>query len=73
MILGVLITIKIVAILFSKYNSKTYSSILGISIATISIMIIKGINSGGNILVAILFFVIGYLISKKTTAILAID
>ena len=73
MIFGVIITIKLVALLFSKYNSKTYSCIFGISIATIVIMLIKGINIGGNIIIALLFFIIGYFISKKTIAILAID
>lgn len=73
MLVGLLITIKLVALLFNKYSSKTYSSIFGISIATIVIMLIKGINIGGNILLAILFFIFGYFVSKKTIAILAID
>ena len=75
MFIGSIITIKLVVLLFSKYKSKTYSIILGISIETIVIMLLKGIenNSILNILFAIPFFVFGIFISKKTTAILAVD
>lgn len=75
MFIGSIITIKLVVLLFSKYKSKTYSIIFGISMETIVIMLLKGIenNSILNILFAIPFFVFGIFISKKTTAILAVD
>ncbi len=75
MFIGSIITIKLVVLLFSKYKSKTYSIILGISIETIVIMLLKGIENNNilNILFAIPFFVFGIFISKKTTAILAVD
>lgn len=76
MFLGVFITIKIVDFLFSKYKSKSYSVILGISIETIIIMLSKGIQSSSSVMavsLSILLFILGIFISKKTTAYLAID
>ena len=67
-ILGIIITIKMVVFLFSKYKSKTYSIILGISIETIMMMLIKGIKSNYSILALLMSFIlliISYLISKK--------
>ena len=45
MVLGILITVKIVNYLFNKHKSKTYSAILGFSMSTIALMFIRSIKS----------------------------
>ena len=74
MALGLITTIKFVSYMFYKYKNTSRSVILGISIATIVIMLKKGIenNYNNSILIAIILFILGILISKKMTAILAI-
>ena len=75
MVFGVILTIKFVLYMFNKFKDGTYSSILGISMATIVIMISKGIDSNRHIisiLISIVLLIIGYILSKKMTAVLAI-
>ena len=74
MALGLITTIKFVSYMFYKYKNTSRSVILGISIATIVIMLKKGIenNYNNSILIAIILFILGILISKKMTAVLAV-
>ena len=76
MIIGALITIKLAYILLNKYKNNTYNSIIGISIATILIMLKNGIeyNTGFiSIMLSIVLLIIGYYTSKKLIAILTIN
>ena len=75
MMIGILLTIKFISYMFNFYKNKMYSVILGISISTIFIMTIRGLekSSGVNsILISLVLLIIGYIISKKMTAILAV-
>ena len=75
MMIGILLTIKFISYMFNFYKNKMYSVILGISISTIFIMTIRGLekSSGVNsILMSLVLLIIGYIISKKMTAILAV-
>ena len=73
--LGVILTIKAIAYMFNNYKDLTYNIILGISISTIIIMIIKGLNNSsgiGSIIISIALLILGYFLSKKMTAILTV-
>ena len=68
MIIGIIIVAKLVQFLFKYYKSKTYSSILGFSIATIILMFIKSFNSFYTIkdlIIASILLLIGIYITKK--------
>lgn len=67
-IFGIIITAKIVEYLFKNHKSKTYSSILGFSIATIALMFIKSFKTFYTIkdlIVAIIMLLIGIVLTKK--------
>ena len=75
MFIGLIFTIKFISYMFSNYKCMTYNIILGISFSTIVIMLNKGINNNTgvmSILISILLFIFGSILSKKMTAILAI-
>lgn len=75
MFIGIILTIKFISYMINNHKYITYNVIIGISTATIIIMIEKGINSNTgfiSVLISILLFAIGYFISKKMTALLAI-
>lgn len=68
MSLGIIITVKLIQFLFKNYKLKTYSAILGFSLATIVLMFIKCINTFYTIIDLILAFVLlfsGIYITKK--------
>lgn len=76
MILGIIITVKIVNYLFKNYKDKTYSSILGFSISTIILMGIKCINTEYNLTSLIIAFItlfIGIFITKKINQYISSD
>lgn len=67
-IVGIFITAHIIKFLFDKYKSSTYSSILGFSLATIVLMVIKSFNAYftfKDFFIALLFFALGIFITKK--------
>lgn len=67
MLLGIVITVKLINFLFSKYKSKTYSAILGFSISTIALMFIKSINAFytlKDLIISFVLLVIGIYLSK---------
>lgn len=75
MMLGILLTIKFISYMFNFYKNKMYSAILGISISTIFIMIIRGLECNNGIIsisLSLLLLIIGYILSKKMTTILAV-
>ena len=64
-ILGLVISIKVIGYLFSKYKTITYNIILGLLLGSIFIML-KGCNySVFNIFISILLFIISYISIKK--------
>lgn len=68
MAFGGILTVKLVNYLFNYYKSKTYSAILGFSIATIFLMFIMGINSFytfKDLIFAFILLFIGIYLSKK--------
>lgn len=68
MIIGIVLTVKLINYLFKNYKDNTYSAIIGFSISTIILMAIKCINSNYNFLNLIIAFImlfIGIFISKK--------
>lgn len=76
LIIGVYFTTKLIGYLFKKHKNLTYSAIIGFSISSIIIMLIKSWNSTYSILellVAILMLVIGYIITKKINRIISYD
>lgn len=61
LIIGTILTIKLIDYLFNNYKSKTYSAILGFSYSSIVIMIIRGlnkINSFNDIFLSFLFLLL---------------
>ena len=67
-LIGILVTAKIIQILFEKHKSNTYSSILGFSISTIILMLLRCLNSHYDFFSLIIgFFMmgLGYFITKK--------
>lgn len=76
MVIGTLITIKLIYVLLNRYKNSTYNSIIGISMATILIMLKNGVeyNTGfSSILISITLLIMGYYISKKLIDILSIN
>ena len=62
---GLVISIKVIGYLFSKYKTITYNIILGLLLGSIFIML-KGCNySVFNIFISILLFIISYISIKK--------
>lgn len=67
-VVGIIITVKLINFLFKRYKEKTYSSILGFSISTIILMFIKCLNSFYTITHLIIGFIslfTGIFITKK--------
>ena len=76
LIIGTILTVKLVDYLFTNYKSKTYSAILGFSYSSIVIMIIKGLNKINNfndIFISASFFIISIFIVKKINQLFLID
>lgn len=68
MMIGIIITIKLVHYLFNNYYQKTYNAILGFSLASIMYMFISTIKSQYNlaqIFIGLLLLCTGYFITKK--------
>lgn len=68
LIIGMIITIKLVSYLFSKHYTKTYNAILGFLLASIIYMFISTINCYYTIyqvFVGMILFVAGYILVKK--------
>lgn len=68
MVIGIIITVKIVNWLFKYHSNKTYSAILGFSAATIVLMGIRCINTSYsllNLITAFILLFIGILVTKK--------
>lgn len=73
---GIITTVKLIEYLFKNCKSKTYSSILGFSIATIVLMFIKSFNSFytvTDLFVALIFLLIGIYITKKINQLFKVD
>ena len=65
MLVGLIISIKVIVYLFSKYKTITYNIILGLLLGSIFIML-KGCSySVFNIFISILLFIISYISIKK--------
>lgn len=74
--IGIIATAKLIEYLFKNYKSKTYSGILGFSIATIVLMFVKSFNSFYTVtelLIAIIFLLIGIYITKKINHLFKVD
>ena len=68
MILGLLLTVKLINYLFKHYKNITYNIIIGFSISTIIIMFIKCLNTNYNfinLIIAFLMLFVGMYLSKK--------
>lgn len=68
MIIGIIITVKIVNWLFKHHTSKTYSAILGFSASTIILMGIRCINTSYSLSSLIMAFILlftGMFVTKK--------
>ena len=68
MVIGVVLTVKLINYLFKNYKDNTYSAIMGFGISTIILMAIKCINTNYNLLnliIAFIMLIIGIFISKK--------
>ena len=68
MILGIIVTVKLVDYLFHNLKSKTYSGIMGFSLSTIILMGIRCFNTNyslKSLLVAFFFLLIGIFITKS--------
>ena len=75
-VIGVIFAAKLVQYLFSSYKSKTYSAILGFSIATILLMLIKSFNSVYTVtelIIGFLFLISGLFITKKINHLFLVD
>ena len=75
-IIGIVFTAKLVQYLFSNYKSKTYSAILGFSIATILLMFTKSFNSYYTItdlIIGFIFLISGMVITKKINHLFLVD
>lgn len=67
-LIGIIITVKLINYLFQNYKEKTYSAILGFSVSTIVLMFIKCLNSfytTTHLIIAFIALFIGILITKK--------
>ena len=72
--LGIILTARLIHFLFNKYKSSTYCCILGFSLSTVILMLIKTIvsfNSLNSIILGLIFLLIGVLITKKISSILS--
>jgi len=68
MIIGVIITVKLINYMFKNYKDSTYSSIIGFSYSTIILMAIKCIKTNYSFLSLIIAFIVlflGFYVSKK--------
>ncbi len=66
--IGVIITVKLISFLFKYYKSKTYSAIYGFSISTIFVIGIKCLKSSYSLIeliISIVFLILGLIITKK--------
>ena len=75
-IIGIILTSKLVAYLFKNYKSKTYNFILGFSIATVILMLIKSFNhffTIKDLIIGICFFIIGLFTTKKINQLFVVD
>ena len=76
MLIGIILTVKLINYLFKNYKDNTYSSIIGFSISTIVLMFLKCINSNYdflNLILAFCMLIIGLIISKKINRYLTND
>lgn len=67
-IVGIIVTVKLINFLFKNYKEKTYSAILGFSLSTIVLMFIKCINSFytlTHLIIAFILLFLGVFITKK--------
>lgn len=67
-VIGVIITAKIINYLFKYRSDKTYSAILGFSISTIVLMFIRSFNTNLtllNLFISIIFLILGIVLIKK--------
>lgn len=68
LVVGSIATLKVVNLIFKKYNEKAYACILGFSYGTIFIMLLNALNSSytfNELIVGIILMVIGYFGLKK--------
>ena len=68
LLLGTIMTVKLVSYLFKNYKSKTFAAIYGITLSTIIIMLKNGIlncNNYVDIILCLFLLSLGYFISKK--------
>ena len=68
LIIGSICTLKVVNLMFKKYNDKAYACILGVSYGTIFIMLLKALNSSytfNELIIGIVLMIIGYFGLKK--------
>lgn len=76
LVVGIYFTTKLIGYLFESHKSLTYSAIIGFSISSILIMLIKSWNSTYSMLeflIATLMLVLGYIITKKINRIISYD
>ena len=67
-VVGIIVTVKLINFLFKNYKKKTYSAILGFSLSTIVLMFIKFINSFytlTHLVIAFILLFFGIFITKK--------
>ena len=75
-IIGIVFTAKLVSYLFKHYKSKTYNVILGFSVATVILMLIKSFNNSftvNNLIIGVCFLIIGIFITKKINQLFMVD
>ena len=68
LVIGIILTVKLINFLFKFYKDNTYSVIMGFSISTIILMGIKCININYdfyNLIMAFIMLFIGIIVSKK--------
>lgn len=68
MVIGIIVTVKVVNWLFKYHSNKTYSAILGFSVSTIVLMGIRCINTNYsllNLITAFILLFMGILVTKK--------
>lgn len=67
-VIGALITVKLMDYLFNNYKMKTYMVIIGFSLSSTLLLIIETLNNNYSIIhiiIGLLFLVLGYTISRK--------
>lgn len=68
MIMGLLLTVKLINYLFKNYKNISYNIIVGFSISTIIIMFIKCLNTNYNfmnLIISFIMLILGLCLSKK--------